>query len=127
MSCRGSSLLAMAISSFGKVIFSQPCTCCPASSFMLASIRSIKDSPSNTLEHHRHFHLPMFLSNTLKTAYLINLFIKTNNTRLVALFIIKSNILLKCLVEQILHFFLRSFLAAYYVIGSNEDDCSCSP
>ena len=45
----------------------------------------IKDSPSNTFEHHRHFHLPMFHSNTLNTSYHINLFIKCNNTRLAGL------------------------------------------
>ena len=43
-----------------NIIFSQPCTCCPPSSLMEASTRSMKDSPSNTLEHHRHFHLPKF-------------------------------------------------------------------
>ena len=67
------------------VIFSQPCTCCPPSSFMEAATKSIKDSPSNTFEHHKHFHLPMSHSNTISTSYHINIFTKCNNTRLAGL------------------------------------------
>ena len=40
--------------------------------FRLLPTRSIKDSPSNILEHHRHFNLPMSPFNTLKTTYPIN-------------------------------------------------------
>jgi hypothetical protein len=67
-------------------MFSQQCTCCLLSSLIVASTRSMNDSPSNTLEHHRHFHLPMFHSNTLMTTYLINLYAKYNNTRLTCQF-----------------------------------------
>jgi hypothetical protein len=77
-------LFSNAASTSTKVMFSQQCTCCPPSSFALAAIRSINDSPSNTLEHHRHFHLPTFHSNTLTPSYLINLYVKSNNIMLAA-------------------------------------------
>jgi len=57
-----------AISSSTKVMFSQPCTCCLLYSCIEASIKSIKDSPSSTLEHHR---LP-FTHIQIRTAFLNN-------------------------------------------------------
>src|ERR687892_2884965 len=64
-------LFARGASSSNSVMFSQPWTCCPPSSSELVAIRSINDSPSKTLEHHMHFHLPKSNSNTLNARYLI--------------------------------------------------------
>lgn len=70
---QASSLFAGVAFCSSNAMFSQPWTCCPPSSFELAAIRSINDSPSRTLEHHMHFHLPKSNSNTLKATYLIKM------------------------------------------------------
>jgi hypothetical protein len=65
--------------------------CCSPSSLTGGALtKSIKDSPSNTLEDHRDFHLHMLHSNTLKISYLINLNVNHNSTGLAALKYCKS-------------------------------------